>query len=522
MTVQLRTLVDVVRHHATRQPDAVAMICEGRRVDYAALHRVSNQVAHGLQAAGLRPGDRIAYLGKESEHYYELLFGSAKSGVVLVPINWRLAPEEVEHILRDSGTALLFVDADAEATAARLAPELPRLSQVLPLDQPGAPGAGFADWVARQPDVDVLSRVRPDTPLAQMYTSGTTGLPKGVVLAHRSFFAVRDALAAADLDWIDWRAGDRSLIGMAGFHIGGLWWSTQGFAAGVTNVVMREFTTAGAVELIRTLGVTTACMVPAMLRLLLAEPGVTKDDFATLRKVIYGGAPISAALLARCVEGFGCEFAQIYGLTETGNTAMCLPPSDHVPDGARMQAAGRAYPGFAVKVADAAGNPLPAGEIGEVWLRTPAAMLEYWNLPEATAKTLVDGWVVTGDAGVLDEDGYLYIRDRIKDMIIIAGENVYPAEVENVIGRHPAVAESAVVGVPDERWGEAVYAFVVPVEGEQLTERELALFLKGKLATFKSPLHYEFVDKVPRNPSGKILRRELRERFWDGHERRVS
>jgi long-chain acyl-CoA synthetase len=522
VTVQLRTLVDVVRQHAARQPDTIAMICDGRRIDYAALHRVSNQVAHGLRGAGLQPGDRVAYLGRESEHYYELLFGAAKSGMVLVPINWRLAADEVDHILRDSGTAMLFVDTDAAATADRLAAELPALRTVLPLDKPGTPGAGFAAWVSGQPDANLLTRVTPDTPLVQMYTSGTTGLPKGVVLAHRSFFAVRNALATAGVDWIDWQEGDRSLIGMAGFHIGGIWWATQGFAAGVTNVVMREFTTAGAVELIRTLGVTTACMVPAMLRLLLAEPGVTSADFTTLRKIIYGGAPISAGLLARCVEGFGCDFAQIYGLTETGNTAMCLPPADHTPDSGKMQAAGRPYPGFQVKVADSGGNPLPAGEIGEVWLRTPAAMLEYWNLPEATAKTLIDGWVVTGDAGVLDEDGYLFIRDRIKDMIIVAGENVYPAEIENVIGKHPMVAESAVVGVPDERWGEAVHAFVVPVEGQELTERELALYLKGKLATFKSPLRYEFIEKVPRNPSGKILRRELRERFWQGHERRVS
>ncbi|MCX4390151.1 long-chain-fatty-acid--CoA ligase [Micromonospora peucetia] len=522
VTVQLRTLVDVARRHAVQQPDVVAMICEGRRVDYATLHRVSNQVARGLQAAGLRPGDRIAYLGRESEHYYDLLFGAAKTGVVLVPINWRLAAGEVEHILRDCGAALLFVDSDSAAVAEKLAPELPMLRQVVALDSGGVARAGFAAWVAAQPDANVLARVTPDTPLVQMYTSGTTGLPKGVVLAHRSLFAVRDALASADLDWLDLREGEVNLVSVPGFHIAGLGWAALGFISGVTNVVMREFTTAGAIELIRTLRVRTAILVPALLRLLLVEPGVTREDFASLRKIVYGSAPISAALLARCIEGFGCEFAQIYGLTETGNSAVCLPPADHTPDSGKMQAAGLPYPGFEVKVVDDKGNPLPAGEVGEVWLRSPGVMVEYWNQPEATAKTLVDGWVVTGDAGVLDEDGYLFIRDRIKDVIIVAAENVYPAEVENVIGRHPLVAESAVVGVPDERWGEAVYAFVVPVEGQQLTERDLALHLRGQLAGFKQPLHYEFIERVPRNPSGKILRRELRERFWQGHDRRVG
>ncbi|HEV2779570.1 MAG TPA: fatty acid--CoA ligase [Actinophytocola sp.] len=521
MPAPLRTLADIVRVQAAARADHAAILCEGRRVDYAALNRVSKQAAHGIRAAGLRPGDRLAYLGKESEHYYELLFGAAKSGTVLVPINWRLTAGEVEHILRDSGSALLFVDSTTAAVAEKVAADLPDLT-VVSLDRPGEPGAGFVEWVSGQPDVDLLTRVRPDDPIVQMYTSGTTGLPKGVVLAHRSFFAVRNALAGADLDWIDWRDGDRSLVGLPGFHIGGLWWALQAFAAGVTNVVIREFTPSGAVELIRSLGVTTACLVPAMLRLVLAEPGVSSADFATLRKIVYGGAPISEALLANCIEGFGCEFAQIYGLTETGNTAVCLPPDQHFPGSPRLRAAGRPYPGFELKIVDADGERLGAGEMGEVCLRTPAAMVEYWNLPEATAKTLIDGWVHTGDAGYVDEDGYLFIRDRIKDMIIVAGENVYPAEIENVITKHPDVADAAVVGVPDERWGEAVHAFVVPAAGKQVRARDLAAFLQGRIAAFKAPLRYEFIDAVPRNPSGKILRRELRARFWRNEERAVS
>ncbi len=520
--MRVRTLADLARVHAASLADQPAMLCQGRRVDYATLYRVSKQVAHGIRAAGLRPGDRLAYLGKESEHYYELVFGAAKSGTVLVPINWRLAAAEVEHVLADSGSVLLFVDSDAAELAEKVVAGLPQRVRIVALDRPGEPGAGFADWVSSYPDSEVLTRVAPDDPVIQMYTSGTTGLPKGVVLAHRSFFAVRDALAAAGMDWIDFRPGDRSLVGVPGFHVGGLWWAVQGFAAGVTNVLMRAFTPPDAVELIRTLGVTTTCMVPAMLRQVLAEPGVSTADFTTLRKIVYGGSPISETLLSKCIEMFGCDLAQIYGLTETGNTAMCLPPADHVVGGDKLQAAGRPYPGFGVEIRDVDGDRLPAGEVGEVCLRTPGAMLGYWQRPDATAATLVDGWVRTGDAGYLDADGYLFIRDRIKDMIIVAGENVYPAEIENVIGTHPAVAEVAVVGVPDERWGEAVHAFVVAAPGHDLAAGDLAGFLSGRLAAFKTPLRYEFVDAVPRNPSGKILRRELRQRFWRDLHRAVN
>ncbi len=509
-----RTLADLTRAHAADRGEHPAMICQGRRVGYATLYRRAKQAAHGIRAAGLRPGDRLAYLGKESEHYYELVFGAAKSGTVLVPINWRLAAAEVEHVLADSGSTLLFVDADSAGLAAKVVAGLAQDVRVVALEE-------LAGWLDAQPDTEPLVRVRPEDPIIQMYTSGTTGLPKGVVLAHRGFFAVRDALAAGGLDWIDWRPDDRSLVGVPGFHVGGLWWAVQGFAAGVTNVLMRTFTPPDAVELIRAHGVTTTCMVPAMLRQVLAEPGVSTADFATLRKVVYGGSPISESLLARCIEVFDCELAQIYGLTETGNTALCLPPADHVPGSPRLAAAGRPYPGFAVQIRDLDGRVLPDGEVGEVCLRTPAAMLGYWNRPEATESTLVEGWVRTGDAGYLD-GGYLFIRDRIKDMIIVAGENVYPAEIENAIAGHPAVAEVAVVGVPDQRWGEAVHAFVVPEPGTEVAAADLAGYLHGRLAAFKMPQRYELVDAVPRNPSGKILRRELRARYWRGQSRAVN
>ncbi|WP_089103651.1 long-chain-fatty-acid--CoA ligase [Streptomyces hyaluromycini] len=511
---ELTTLVQTARFHADRQPTAPAVVCEGRTLTYADLHTASNRLAHGLRAAGLAEGDRVAYLGKESEHYYEVLFACAKTGTVLVPVNWRLTAPEVSHILQDSGTRLLFLE-DEFAPIVDGMPTAPP-ETVVNL-------GSILDWRAEHADAEPEFEATPDTPVAQLYTSGTTGLPKGVVLAHRSFFAVRDALAAEGLDWIDWRAGDIALVGIPGFHVGGLWWATQNLNAGTTIVAMRAFAARQAVDLIRDLGVTTACMVPAMLRMMLTEPGVTAADFTTLRKTVYGGSPISEALLEESLAVLDCEFAQIYGLTETGNTAVCLPPAAHVPGGPLMQAAGHPYPGVRAKVIDEHGGELPPGWVGEVCLHTPARMVEYWGLPDKTAETLVDGWIHTGDAGYVDEDGYVFIRDRIKDAILVAGENVYPAEIENVLESHPQVAEAVVVGAPDERWGERVHAFVVPVPGQQQpSPRDLHTFLVPRLAAFKLPSRYEVIDHVPRNPSGKILRRELRDRFWSDSARKVN
>lgn len=510
----LRTVHDIVAFHARERPDHPAVRCGDRTVTYCELDLASNRTAHAMHRSGIEPGDRIGYLGGESERYYEILFSCAKTGAVLVPINWRLTPAEVRHILFDSGATLLFADDEFLDVAATLKADLPRMREIVPLP-------ALADWQVAD-DTDLEPQWTDEQPIAQVYTSGTTGNPKGVVLAHRSFFAVKDALAAGGLDWIDWRADDVSLIGIPGFHVGGLWWSIQGFGAGITMVSMPVFAGHQAVQLVRELGVTTACMVPAQLQMMLAPPRPTRASFVSLRKVVYGGAPISEALLGRCIETFDCEFAQIYGLTESGNTAVCLPPEEHVVGGTRMQAAGHPYPGIEVRIIDEDGQALPTGAVGQVCLRTPAAMVGYWGLPEATADTLVAGWLRTGDAGYVDDGGFLFIRDRLKDTIIVAGENVYPAEIENAVCAHPAVLEAAAVGVPNQHWGEVVHCFVVPRQGETVTTRELTAFLRGRIADFKLPSSFETIAALPRNPSGKILRRELREKFWQHLDRRVA
>jgi acyl-CoA synthetase (AMP-forming)/AMP-acid ligase II len=509
------TLGAIPGYHAQRRPDHVAILCEGRETTYRTLHRESNRTANTLRANGLPPGARVGYLGRESEHYYDIAFGCAKSGTVLVPVNWRLTSPEVRHILRDSDVELLFVEREFEDTVTGMRGELPRLGAMVRLDAGTDRGAGFRAWKAATPEDDPEPCAGPGDPAAQLYTSGTTGLPKGVVLPHRSFFALAAAMTGHRLDWLDWRPDDRSLIGLPGLNIAGLSWSMQGFEAGVTNVVMRAFIAQDAVQLIRQAGVTMTFVAPAMLQMMLAEPSAGPDAFASLRKVAYGGSPIGEDLLTRCMRVMEADFIQAYAATETGNAVVLLPPADHEIGSPLLKSAGRACPGVDLRIVDQSGRPVPPGVVGEVCVRTDAVMLGYWQQPEATEAVLSDGWLSMGDAGYLDENGYLFLRDRIRDTVIVAGQNVYPAEVENAIDRHPAVAEAAVIGIPHERWGEAVHACVVLKPGEAATPRQLMLSLRGQIADYNVPTSYEFVDILPRNASGKVLRRRLRERFND-------
>lgn len=514
VTPKPRTLDASSLRHAAQRPDKPAILCQGREVGYLRLHRQSNRAARALAAAGAGRGGRVAYLGHESELFYELAIACAKAGAVFVPVNWRLTAPEVDHILRDSGAVVLFVEREYLAKVEAQRAELPSLRAIVELDGPAGHDEGYERWKATAgPDAsaDLEPIAAPDDPVVQIYTSGTTGFPKGVVLAHRSFYTLPEATGADGADWIDWREDDVSLISLPGFGIAGMGWFMHGFAVGATNVVMRMYVPEEAVRLIRDESVTITFVAPAMLRMMLDEPGVQPSTFKSLRKVAYGAAPIGTELLQESLEVFGCDFAQIYASTETGSVAVCLSPSKHVPGSPLLASAGRACPGNEVKIIDEDGNTLPPGEIGQVCIKTPAHMVEYWNHPEATAKTLIDGWLRMGDAGYMDEDGYVFLGDRINDTIIAAGQNIYPAEVEKAIGAHPAVADVGVVGVPDPLWGDAVQAFIVLRSGARVSPRELTLFLRDRLAGYKVPSRWEFLETLPRNPSGKILRRVLRE-----------
>ncbi len=332
-----RTLVHSSRAHAGSRPEHPAVVCEGRVTTYAKLHRDSNRAAHALRASGVRRGDRVAYLGRESENYYLVILACAKTGAVLVPVNWRLTRGEVDHILRDSDAVLIFVDDEFWDTADRVRPQLPGLHTLIRIDgtdTEGEParGAGLPAWYADQPDTDLEQGTGPDDAVVQIYTSGTTGLPKGAVLAHRSFFTLPAAMREHGVAWIDWRPDDVSLISLPGFGIAGIGWFMHTFNAGGTSVVMSQFDPQEAVRLIRENGVTITFAAPAMLQAMAGERGARPEAFVSLRKIAYGAAPMSPTLLALCLDVFGCEFAQIYASTETGSVAVCLPPEDHHPD----------------------------------------------------------------------------------------------------------------------------------------------------------------------------------------------
>jgi acyl-CoA synthetase (AMP-forming)/AMP-acid ligase II len=336
------------------------------------------------------------------------------------------------------------------------------------------------------------------------------------MLTNRNLFSLSASLIYEIPEVLE---GSRSLVAMPLYHIGGSGWALAAIGAGATAVVMREVNPLEMLGVLTEQKVATGFLVPAVLLFLTQIPSVEQADFSALRNICYGASPISPELLRRSIQVFDCRFTQVYGLTETTGAITALRHEDH--GGERLLSCGRPLFGVEMKVVDPLGNEVPAGELGEIVYRGESVMAGYWGRPEETAAAIRDGWFFSGDAGTIDEDGFVYIRDRIKDMIVSGGENIYPAELEGVLAGHPAVADVAVIGVPDDRWGETVKAIVVRRPGAELSEAQLIEWSRERLAGFKRPRSVDFADVIPRNPSGKILKRELRERYWKGVERRV-
>lgn len=526
MIRRYETLTEVVRHHAAERPDAVAFQFEGRETSFATFGDRCSRIAAALHATGCRNGSRIAYLGKNSDLFFELLLGAASAGMVVVPLNWRLAPVERENILKDAETELLFAAPDYHQAAVKLALWHPCIRRVIEMTQGSDPERHFTAWRdAAKPSTDHdPEEVKAGDVFLQLYTSGTTGKPKGVMLSHTS---VLGALEAADPilePWRCWGPDMAALVAMPAFHISGAGWALGCFFGGGRSIILPEFSVPGVEHAIETLGATHVMMVPAALQMLVDKWESGAGNWESLRQIVYGASPMPPALLRRSLTLLGCDFVQYYGMTETTGSVVALPPEDHVnPIGDRLASTGRVMAGNALRIVDPAGTDVAAGTVGEVWIRTPGMMVGYWHVPQATAETITpDGWVRTGDAGYVDPQGYLFLCDRIKDMIISGGENIYPIEVENALATHPAVAEAAVIGVPDHRWGETVKAVVVLKPDVSPERDELIAHVRGLIAGYKVPRSVDFVAQLPRNPAGKVLKRELRAPYWVGRERGIA
>lgn len=520
----INTLADIPHRHCQDRPHSIALAFEGRETTFAQLQRHSNQVGNGLLRAGVRPGDRIVYLGKNGDWYFEVLFGAAKAGAVMVPIGWRLAPAETAAILADCEARIVFVGPEGAAQAESALALLPNPVVVIAMESV-APGASAYEAWRDAADVDEIkaSPGRHDVVL-QLYTSGTTGRPKGVMLTHENMLAKQRDAAAAQLAWHHWTPEDVGLVAMPVAHISGSLWGVIVLLFGAKAIVARAFDPLTVLDFIDRDRVSKMLMVPAALQIVLQQPRSREIDYRYLRYILYGASPMPIDLLRECMKVFGCGFCQQYGLTETSGTIVYLPPEDHDPGGSsKMRAAGRPMPGVELKILNEAGMQQPIGQVGEVVTRSSSNMVGYWRKTEETAATLdSDGWLRTGDAGYLDEEGYLYIQDRVKDMIISGAENIYPAEVENAIYGHADVADVAVIGVPDEKWGEVVKAIIILKPGATRKPDDIIAHARARIAAFKVPKSIDFVDQLPRNASGKVLRRELRAPYWAGRARKVN
>jgi long-chain acyl-CoA synthetase len=520
----MRTLADVIRVHAAERPDAPALDAGGRTVTFAELDARSSQVAHALAAADVGAGDRVAFIDKNDMAWFEVTFGLAKLGAVNVSVNWRLAPPEMAQIIEDAAAEVVIVGPDFVPAVERIEGDLGRVHTIVAVGGHDRWHA-YEDWIAGRPTDDPGVVSAGGDVAFQLYTSGTTGLPKGVMLSHDNFFRGVGDIAA------QWRFTTDSvnLAMMPMFHIAGAGWSMVGLVHGCRTVVLRDVDPAAILAAIPAYGITNAFMVPAVIQFVLATPGVESTDFSTLRALVYGASPITDKVLMAGMERFGCEFIQVYGLTETTGAITQLEGADHDPATKLhlLRSCGKPYPWVEVRIVEpSTGEDVPLGEVGELWTRSRQNMVGYWENPKATAEAITpDGWFRTGDAGYADADGYLYLHDRVKDMIVSGGENVYPAEVENVVAKHPGVADVAVIGVPDERWGEAVKAIVVPADGTEAgdaTAHDIIAFAREQLAGYKLPKSVDFAEVLPRNPSGKLLKRELREPHWQGVDRQIG
>ena len=514
---EVRTLGDFIGYHARHTPGRRALVCGTRTVSFAEYDTVANRIAQGLLALGVVPGERVGFVGLNSTDFYFALIGTVRTRAAFVPFNWRLSVPELALLLADSETRLVFVERTlASLWDAALAQAGTPVTTIW-FDADDTLESQFAHRPVAAPDITVSE----EDIAIQLYTSGTTGLPKGVMLSHGGFNRMRlcEHLEPA----YQWEQGDLFLNPLPNFHLLAIGIAFQCLYNGVAVSILRQFDPAAVCDAIGRDRPTLLTLTPTMIQMLLDHPAAQDTDFTSIRLTLYAGSAISLGLIKRAIARMPGKFMQFYGATEAGGAFSILRPDEHdLDDETSLQSCGRPLPLITFRIVDAAGNDVPDGEPGELVVRTPAITAGYWKQPDATARALQHGWYHTGDVARRDARGLYTIVDRVKDMIVSGGENVYSAEVEGALSTHPDVAAVAVIGVPDARWGEAVRACVIRRSGSILTEAELLTFARERLAGYKVPKSVAFMDAFPLVPSGKVSKKDLRAPYWVEHSRRVG
>jgi acyl-CoA synthetase (AMP-forming)/AMP-acid ligase II len=504
---RVRLFGELLAHWARERPADTALIFGDRAWTWAEFDERVRRLSGALAAAGITRGDRVAFVDKNHPACLETTFAAAGIGAANAVVNWRLSGEELAYVLKDAGAKIVFVGAEFVPALDAIRDRLPAVERVVVV---GDEYESFLASGERHAGIDVDT----DDGVLVLYTSGTTGFPKGAVLTHRSVLA--HGLAAGTAFPIG--PGDVNLVAMPLFHVGGSCYAVSGFLYGEPSYLTREPDAASLFAALQA-GITHAFLVPAVVAGIAQAGEAALTAFSRLKYLCYGASPMPLPLLRTVLAAWpDVRFAQVYGMTELSGAVTALTPEAH-RDAAhpeRLASAGTALSGVDIRIVD----PVTGEDtgVGEVWVRTEQRMAGYLGKPEATAETIVDGWVRTGDVGRLDDGGFLFLEDRVKDMIITGGENVYSPEVERVVAEFPGVAEVAVIGVPDDRWGEQVKAVVA---GDQLDPGKIVEFCRERLAHYKCPRSIDVVDALPRNATGKILKRSLREPYWRDRDRNV-
>lgn len=514
---------DGFEYYTRTAPDRLLVDSELGKITYGQAAVQVNRLLNGFKALGLTREDHVGIIARNRIETVLLLLASQKGGPVFVPINNRLAPPEMAWILGNADCTALFAEQPyIEALAGQLPDDIPAARR-FSFDGAEEGWLGFADWLDAQSDAEVPNTSKDDDELMQIYTSGTTGMPKGVMLTEKNAQYCCNTTGTT----FDFMAdpGDRLYLALPLFHVGGVFGVHLTFNRGATFVMRRDFNPVELEEMMATGDINRAGMVPAMIQACLMVGGDTQRDFSNFKSIVYGASPIGSEVLKAAAARYQCDFGQVYGMSETYGLSCCLTAADHrralSNEGAHLiAAAGRPAAGTTITIRDEDGNAVPVGATGEICIASDGVMKGYWKRPDATEESIVNGEMRTGDAGRFDAEGYLYIVDRLKDIIVTGGENVSSVEVEEVLMRHPAIAEAAVVGVPDEKWGEAIKA-IIPTNAD-VGDEEVIAYCREHLGGFKVPKSIDRIDALPRNGTGKVLKVKLREPYWEGIERRVG